>query len=129
LQGLQVDFLFFAFRWNVMFLIREFADTNLVLYLFDVYLLEDGGQGFASLHVYICCACLLRFRTALLAMTDTTDTLLFLQALPTQEWTLRDVKDMIAEAFALRRRDSRVHALVAERLARSVATRRTLIFE
>ncbi len=114
-----MDFMFFAFRWNVMFLIREFPDTELMLYLIDCYLLlaDESAPGFAALHVYVCAALLLRFRDALLALNDATDTLLLLQALPTHDWTLRDMKDLVAEALLLRRHDQRAQQLVAQRLA------------
>jgi hypothetical protein len=62
------------------------------MYLFDIYTLEEGGRGFAVLHVYVCCALLRKFRKELLQCNDSTDAMLFMQALPTSDWTLRDIK-------------------------------------
>lgn len=104
LSQLGVDFMFFAFRWNVMFLLREFANMDVLLYLFDTYILEEGENGFTSFHVYVACALLSAFRAQLLKMSDTTDALLFLQALPTEDWTQREIKNVIVEAFLLRQK-------------------------
>ncbi len=111
------------FHLFLIFLRDPPANTELVLYLFDVYLLEEGGagQGFTALHVYVCAAVLLRFRATLLAMNESTDVLLFLQALPTQDWTLRQIKEVVTEALELRRQDSRISTLVEQRLAQSEA--------
>lgn len=138
LETLNVDFMFFSFRWNVMFLIREFADMDVLLYscvvdcaanccfaadvraaraVFDTYILEEGSRGFAVFHPYLCCALLQQFRTPLLAMSDSTDALLYLQALPTEGWTVARVRETVAQALALRRAHSEPTAAAAALLA------------
>lgn len=120
LSQLGVDFMFFAFRWNVMFLIREFSNMEVLLYLFDAYILE-GEDGFSFFHIYVACAFLMAFRDALLTINDTTDALLFLQALPTDGWTLREIKDVVGVALKLRHKypSTGIQAAVNKRKASS----------
>lgn len=101
LDDLGVDWMFFSFRWNVCFLLRELG-PSLVKLVWDYYLLDDPESGFVELHVFCCCALLLRFRNNLMQITDTTEALMFLQSLPTEDWTEADVRDLVASAVTLR---------------------------
>jgi hypothetical protein len=98
LQELNIDLLYFAFRWNVCFLIREFSLENVYL-IWDYYLLDSRYSfGFAEFHPFVCVALLAHFEAQLLQCSDTTEALLFLQNLPTAQWTSKDVKLLIEQA-------------------------------
>ena len=131
-QGLQ--FIQFAFRWMNCFLMRELS-LDLILRVWDTYLAEHGagddsttsagagaaaaafgglgglaGQedGFAVLHVYTCAALLARY-SAELQKKEFGDLIIFLQHLPTQGWSEKDVSELLAQAFVYKTRYTHAH--------------------
>lgn len=93
LEALGVPYLH-MFRWMNCLLLRELP-LALALRLWDTYLAHGH---FAALHVYVCAAVLVRWSEALL-QRDEQEVLLFLQALPTQDWTERDLEPLLAQAY------------------------------
>ena len=99
-KELGIDWMFFAFRWNICLLAREFP-LPLLYSLWDFYLLESEW-GFAEFHPFVVVALLMSFRERILKMDDTTEALLFLQNIPTTDWDERRVRELIASAIVLR---------------------------
>jgi hypothetical protein len=91
----QVQFLQFGFRWCNCLLLRELP-LGLSIRLFDTYLSE--GAQFVALHVYVCAALLLRFGPQCMAL-DFTECVMFLQNLPTQQWTSADIDVLLSQAY------------------------------
>ena len=97
-----IDLVFFAFKWNCVFFVREFTIDNVIL-LFDFYLLDSThSSGFATFHPFVAIALLQHFKHDIMAIHDTTEMLLFLQALPVDEWRPRDMRNLVAAAVLLR---------------------------
>ncbi|EEA07216.1 TBC domain-containing protein [Cryptosporidium muris RN66] len=123
-----VDFLQFAFRWMNCLLTREFP-LNCVVRLWDTYIAENtlikinkynrsGSVSssiaitptnsnsntsisyFNAFHVYVCSAFLLYWTNNLRSM-DFANIMLFLQNLPTENWTERDIDALLAQAYVL----------------------------
>lgn len=95
-QGL--DFLQFAFRWMNCLLMRELPFA-LIVRVWDTYLAE--ADGFAVFHVYVCAALLVSFSGELLEM-EFQDLVLFLQNLPTQLWTEKNIDIILSQAYMWR---------------------------
>ena len=93
-----IDFMQFSFRWMNCLLVREFP-FPLVLRLWDAYLSEQGA--FASFHVYVCAALVERF-SATLQRLGFQEVVMFLQHLPTAEWTEDDVTMLLSQAYVWR---------------------------
>lgn len=93
-----VDFIQFAFRWMNCLLMRE-VPFPLVLRLWDTYLAEPDG--FALFHVYVCAALLVSFSDQLQDM-EFQDMVMFLQNLPTNEWTAKEVDVVLSQAYMWR---------------------------
>uniref|UniRef100_A0A093VMP3 TBC1 domain family member 22B n=1 Tax=Talaromyces marneffei PM1 TaxID=1077442 RepID=A0A093VMP3_TALMA len=55
-------------------------------------------QGFSRFHLYVCAAFLVKWTDRLLKM-DFQEIMMFLQSLPTKEWTEKDVELLLSEAF------------------------------
>ena len=55
-------------------------------------------QGFSEFHLYVCAAFLVKWSGKLLKM-DFQEIMMFLQALPTQSWTEKDIELLLSEAF------------------------------
>lgn len=91
----QVQFLQFGFRWCNCLLMREWPHA-LSVRLFDTYLCE--GPHFVSLHVYVCAALLMKFASQCMEL-DFTELVMFLQNLPTKNWTLSEVDLLLSQAF------------------------------
>jgi hypothetical protein len=94
-QGVQT--VQFAFRWFNCLLLREVALAR-VPRLWDAALSTDSAEAFASLHVHLAAALMLRWREQILAQ-QAHDVIGVLQRLPTQRWTDADVETLLAEAF------------------------------
>ena len=94
-QNQNISYIQFAFRWILCLLIREFP-LHLILRLFDTYISED--RGFTVLHVYVCCALILKFSSQLKKM-QFNELIQFLQNLPTAQWSLHDLEILIQEAY------------------------------
>lgn len=98
LEKKGVDFTFFSFRWVFCLLVREFP-LKVGVRLFDTYISDE--QGFSLLHSYVCSALLLKWSVKLKKM-HFTDIMLFLQSMPTKEWSEQDIEMVIAEAYVFR---------------------------
>jgi hypothetical protein len=91
----QIQFLQFGFRWCNCLLMRELPH-QLSIRLFDTYLSE--GPHFVVLHVYVCAALLMKFGPMCLDL-DFTELVMFLQNLPTKQWTAADIDVLLSQAF------------------------------
>jgi hypothetical protein len=95
-QGLQ--FIQFAFRWMNCLLMRE-LNLKLIIRLFDAYLAE--GQHFEQLHIYVCASFLKTFSDKLCNL-DFTEMVIFIQHLPTHDWTAREIEMLLSQAYMLK---------------------------
>jgi len=93
-----VEFMQFAFRWMNCLLMREISVKNTVR-MWDTYLAE-GPDAFSQFHLYVCSAFLVRWSEKLREM-DFQGIIMFLQSLPTQEWTDDEIEMLLSEAFVL----------------------------
>ncbi|KAI5784282.1 rab-GTPase-TBC domain-containing protein [Pyronema domesticum] len=91
-----VEFIQFSFRWMNCMLMRELSVKNTIR-MWDTYMAE-GVAGFSEFHVYVCAAFLVRWSPELRKM-DFQETMIFLQSLPTQDWTEQEVGILLSEAF------------------------------
>ncbi|ODQ64281.1 RabGAP/TBC [Nadsonia fulvescens var. elongata DSM 6958] len=97
LKDQHVEFMQFSFRWMNCLLMRELSLDN-VIRMWDTYMAEDGSKGFSQFHVYVCAAFLVKWSGSLMTM-DFSEIMMFLQALPTQEWQHSDIELLLSEAF------------------------------
>jgi hypothetical protein len=93
-----ISYFQFAFRWINCMLIRE-VPFSVAIRLWDTYLAE--GMRFSEFLPYACAAFLLNWSKELQRM-DFQDMLLFLQKLPTQGWTCKDLEVILSRAHMLR---------------------------
>eukprot|EP00178_Gracilaria_changii_P019738 TRINITY_DN571_c0_g1_i2.p1 TRINITY_DN571_c0_g1~~TRINITY_DN571_c0_g1_i2.p1 ORF type:complete len:455 (-),score=51.40 TRINITY_DN571_c0_g1_i2:1854-3218(-) len=98
LEDEGLDFLQFAFRWMNCLLMRELP-FPLIVRVWDTYLAETDG--FATFHVYVCAALLVSFSEDLQDM-DFQDLVMFLQNLPTESWTNREIDVILSQAYMWR---------------------------
>ncbi|RYO76449.1 hypothetical protein DL766_010478 [Monosporascus sp. MC13-8B] len=91
----HVEFIQFSFRWMNCLLMREISVRNTIR-MWDTYLAEE--QGFSEFHLYVCAAFLVKWSSKLVKM-DFQEIMMFLQALPTQDWTEKDIELLLSEAF------------------------------
>ncbi|BGP17991.1 hypothetical protein JCM10213_005030 [Rhodosporidiobolus nylandii] len=96
LKDQGVEFIQFAFRWMNCLLMRELSVKNIVR-MWDTYLAE-GGDAFSEFHLYVCLAFLVRWSDKLREM-DFQSIIIFLQSLPTQDWTDKNTELLLSEAF------------------------------
>ncbi|KAK1356333.1 Ypt/Rab-GAP domain of gyp1p superfamily protein [Heracleum sosnowskyi] len=92
-QGLE--FLQFAFRWFNCLLIREIP-FHLINRLWDTYLAE--GDALPDFLVYIFASFLLTWSDKLLKL-DFQEMVMFLQHLPTQNWTYMELEVVLSRAY------------------------------
>ncbi|XVF65686.1 hypothetical protein PTKIN_Ptkin09bG0269000 [Pterospermum kingtungense] len=92
-QGLE--FLQFAFRWFNCLLIREIP-FGLVTRLWDTYLAE--GDALPDFLVYIFASFLLTWSDEIQKL-DFQELVMFLQHLPTQNWTYQDLEMVLSRAY------------------------------
>ncbi|KAL8825527.1 MAG: hypothetical protein Q9191_004361 [Dirinaria sp. TL-2023a] len=90
-----IEFMQFSFRWMNCLLMREVHVQNTIR-MWDTYLAEE--QGFSTFHLYVCAAFLVKWSEQLLKM-DFQEIMMFLQALPTRNWTEKDIEMLLSEAF------------------------------
>ncbi|KAK3059429.1 GTPase-activating protein [Coniosporium uncinatum] len=64
--------------------------------MWDTYLAED--RAFSDFHLYVCAAFLVKWSDQLLKM-DFQEIMMFLQALPTKQWSEKDIELLLSEAF------------------------------
>lgn len=98
LESQSIEFMHFSFRWMNCLLVRELP-MRLLLRLWDAYLSEKDG--FATLHVYVCAALLLRW-SAHLQTLEFQELMTFLQNLPTGDWQEKDLEMLTAQAHVWR---------------------------
>lgn len=98
LEDEGLDFLQFAFRWMNCLLMRELP-FPLIVRVWDTYLAE--ADGFALFHVYVCAALLVSFSEELQEM-DFQDLVMFLQNLPTESWTSKEIDVILSQAYMWR---------------------------
>ncbi|GAA5860182.1 hypothetical protein JCM1840_002806 [Sporobolomyces johnsonii] len=96
LEAEGVEFIQFAFRWMNCLLMRELSVKNIVR-MWDTYLAE-GGDAFSEFHLYVCLAFLVKWSGELREM-DFQSIIMFLQSLPTQNWTDQNTELLLSEAF------------------------------
>ena len=60
--------------------------------------MQAEEQGFSEFHLYVCAAFLVKWSSKLVKM-DFQEIMMFLQALPTREWTEKDIELLLSEAF------------------------------
>eukprot|EP01135_Chromosphaera_perkinsii_P012462 Nk52_evm73s2657 gene=Nk52_evmTU73s2657 len=96
LQKNDVEYLQFAFRWMNCLLMRE-VPIECIIRVWDTYLSE--GDGFASLHLYVCAAFLARWSKEILQLDDFQSIMLFIQNLDTKDWTNKDIELLLSEAY------------------------------
>mmetsp|Transcript_20219 Transcript_20219/g.51667 ORF Transcript_20219/g.51667 Transcript_20219/m.51667 type:complete len:470 (+) Transcript_20219:261-1670(+) len=94
----NLQFIQFSFRWFNCLLMRELP-LRLIIRLWDTYLAE--GKAFASLHVYVCAALMNKLKKELMSM-DFQEMIVYIQHLPTEKWTERDVEELCSMAFYYR---------------------------
>jgi hypothetical protein len=97
-QNESVLYMQFAFRWMNCLLLRE-VPLRAIIRIWDTYLSEERG-GFENFHVYVCAVLLKMFKDKLLTMSFQ-DMVMFLQDLPTQEWTEENVEPILSQAYIL----------------------------
>ncbi|CAE6364783.1 unnamed protein product [Rhizoctonia solani] len=93
-----VEFMQFAFRWMNCLLMRELSVKNTIR-MWDTYLAE-GTDSFSQFHLYVCSAFLVKWSDKLKSM-DFQGIIMFLQSLPTQDWTDHEIELLLSEAFLL----------------------------
>jgi TBC1 domain family member 2 len=94
----NIEYLQFSFRWMNNLLMRELP-LKCTIRLWDTYHAEPFG--FSDFHLYVCAAFLLKFSNDILKQKDFQDLMIFLQNLPTKNWTHNDIIMLTAEAYKL----------------------------
>jgi len=94
----QYIFKVFSLRWLFSLLIREFS-MKVAVRLFDTYISDE--QGFSVLHLYVCASILLKWSIKLQKM-NLDNIMVFLQDLPTKQWSEQDLDVIIAEAYVFK---------------------------
>ena len=78
---------------HIWYLLTEILDIDLLLTV-----KQSEEQGFSKFHLYVCAAFLVKWSEQLLKM-DFQEVMMFLQALPTQQWTEKDIEMLLSEAW------------------------------
>jgi len=115
LEKESVEFIQFSFRWINCLLMRELSLKNITR-MWDTYLVsscpcscfiwddvtnayvQSEDRGFSDFHLYVCAAFLVKWSDQLVKM-DFQEIMMFLQALPTRDWTEKDIELLLSEAF------------------------------
>ncbi|KAF3760491.1 putative GTPase activating protein [Cryphonectria parasitica EP155] len=95
LEKEHVEFIQFSFRWMNCLLMREISVKNTIR-MWDTYMAEENG--FSEFHLYVCAAFLVKWSDKLIKM-DFQEIMMFLQSLPTREWTEKDIELLLSEAY------------------------------
>ncbi|CAK7208548.1 GTPase-activating protein [Sporothrix curviconia] len=95
LEKEHVEFIQFSFRWMNCLLMREISVKNTIR-MWDTYMAEENG--FSEFHLYVCAAFLVKWSSKLCGM-DFQEIMMFLQSLPTRDWTEKDIELLVSEAF------------------------------
>jgi len=91
----NVNFVQFAFRWMNCLLMREISLPNIIR-MWDTYLCENNG--FSEFHTYVCAALLVKWSKELITQ-DFQNIIIFLQHIPTKNWTDNDIELLLSEAY------------------------------
>eukprot|EP01126_Amoeba_proteus_P057535 TRINITY_DN7329_c0_g1_i2.p1 TRINITY_DN7329_c0_g1~~TRINITY_DN7329_c0_g1_i2.p1 ORF type:complete len:513 (+),score=111.68 TRINITY_DN7329_c0_g1_i2:273-1811(+) len=97
-ESQKMEYFQFAFRWMNCLLMRELP-LKVVMRVWDTYLSE--GEGFPSLHVYLCTAFLMNWSTEL-RKRDFNSMMPFIQNLPTKNWVSDHVETLLSQAYVWR---------------------------
>jgi TBC1 domain family member 2 len=118
----SVEYMQFSFRWMNCLLMRE-INIRSTIRMWDTYMVRSCSDtwsntnvqqaeenGFSQFHLYVCAAFLVKWSDQLVRM-NFQEILMFLQALPTREWTEKDIELLLSEAFIWQSlfRGSRAH--------------------
>lgn len=95
LEQENVEFIQFSFRWMNCLLMREISVRNTIR-MWDTYMAEENG--FSEFHLYVCAAFLVKWSDKLTKM-DFQEIMMFLQSLPTRNWTEKDIELLLSEAY------------------------------
>ncbi|KAL1894717.1 GTPase-activating protein [Sporothrix stenoceras] len=95
LEKEHVEFIQFSFRWMNCLLMREISVKNTIR-MWDTYMAEENG--FSEFHLYVCAAFLVKWSSKLCGM-DFQEVMMFLQSLPTRDWTEKDIELLLSEAY------------------------------
>ena len=106
----SVEYMQFSFRWMNCLLMRE-INIRSTIRMWDTYMVRSRHlarspcsraqaeeNGFSQFHLYVCAAFLVKWSDQLVKMSFQ-EILMFLQALPTREWTEKDIELLLSEAF------------------------------
>ncbi len=93
----EVTFLQFSFRWMNCYLMRELS-LKLIIRLWDTYFSEEDA--FNYFHLFVCAGLLLNFSEKIKKM-NFQEMISFLQNLPTNTWTLDDIRILLAKAYQI----------------------------
>lgn len=106
----SVEYMQFSFRWMNCLLMREISIRSTIR-MWDTYMVRSDHispqssnpskaeeNGFSQFHLYVCAAFLVKWSDQLIKM-NFQEILMFLQALPTREWTEKDIELLLSEAF------------------------------
>ena len=96
LRKLDVKYLQFSFRWMNCYLMREFS-LKLIVRLWDTYF--SMIETFNFFHLFVCACLLLNYSEQIKNMTEFQEIIMFLQKLPTTNWTLKDMDVLIAKSY------------------------------
>mmetsp|Transcript_1215 Transcript_1215/g.2347 ORF Transcript_1215/g.2347 Transcript_1215/m.2347 type:complete len:501 (-) Transcript_1215:390-1892(-) len=96
LKKYDIRFFHFSYRWMNCLLMRE-VSLPLIIRVWDTYIAEPDG--FKVFHIYVCASMLKRFSPALRALEEFQDLIVYLQNLPTSDWTEKDVETLLAQAY------------------------------
>jgi hypothetical protein len=96
LKKLDVSYLQFAFRWMNCYLMREFS-LKLIIRLWDSYF--SMSDSFNFFHLFVCACLLLNYSEKIKEMTEFQEVIMFLQNLPTNDWSIEDMNVLIARSY------------------------------
>lgn len=116
LEKEHVEFIQFSFRWMNCLLMREISVRNTIR-MWDTYMVSQNvapssltpefpklitpqaeENGFSEFHLYVCAAFLVKWSDKLVKM-DFQEIMMFLQSLPTRNWTEKDIELLLSEAY------------------------------
>ena len=100
-QEQQVEPLHFAVRWFLLLMSREF-NFECVMRLFDIYFAI--GKQFFMFHVYVCASTLSHF-SPMLKCLEFNELLPLLQRLPTADWDVSKIEEIIENAKLLMKKE------------------------
>ncbi|EDR22729.1 hypothetical protein, conserved [Entamoeba dispar SAW760] len=107
LEAIDVHTLNYAFRWFNCFLLREFSPEQGIR-LFDTLISDQ--KGFAELPLFLCVALINKYSSEL-QQKDFGEAIIFLQNLPTSNWTNEEMDTFISQAHLYRELYSNSHLM------------------